>query len=266
MELNYAAPVLAATTARAVGVRHHVFFSSCSVYGRREGTVDEDTAPNPLGIYARTKVLAEQRLAELLGGHAELAILRLATVHGRSPRQRLDSVANRMSAQAVATGHVPLNGGTQRRPLVHVRDVAEVLAAVLHNPAELRVLNVGSDRENFTIAEIAEIVQQAVPSTTVDRGPEQDETDARDYRTSFGRLARAFPGSCPTRLRDGAREIAEAMADRTITNPDLPEYDNLKGLRAAHEANKIRAIRTPECDRLYEAYAVAYATTQQEVR
>ncbi|MEU6784646.1 NAD(P)-dependent oxidoreductase [Nonomuraea angiospora] len=262
VELNFASPVLAAAAARDLGVPHYVLFSSCSVYGQREGTVDEDTDPHPLGIYARTKVLAEQHVRDVLDGHADVTVLRLATVHGRSPRQRLDSVVNRMTAQAVATGRIPLNGGSQRRPLVHVADVAEVLAAVLNRPnghsSGHRVLNVGADRENYTIAQIAQTVARAVPGTHIDQGPEQDEADARDYHTSFGRLASLFPGACPTPLIDGVRQISGAMADHQIIDPDLPEYDNLKGLRACHAAGRLRAMRSAECDRLQEQYDRAF--------
>jgi nucleoside-diphosphate-sugar epimerase len=256
VELNYASPILAAEAAQAAGVGHYVFFSSCSVYGQHEGTVDESTAPNPLGIYATTKVLAERRLAAMLDQEA-LTVLRLATVHGLSPRQRLDSVANRMTAQAVVTGRIPLNGGSQRRPLVHVTDVAETLAGVLNTAQGHRVFNVGADRANFTIAEIAETVQRTVPGTKVDRGPERDETDARDYRTSFARLAEAFPGACPTRLHDGIREIADAMENRKLGDPDRPEYDNLKGLTLARDGGHLAALRTPECDRLYAEYTAS---------
>lgn len=262
VELNFASPVLAATAARDIGVPHYVLFSSCSVYGQREGTVDEDTTPHPLGIYARTKVLAEQHVADVLNGHAGVTVLRLATVHGRSPRQRLDSVVNRMTAQAAVTGRIPLNGGSQRRPLVHVADVAEVLAAVLSRPdghsSGHSVLNVGADRENYTIAQIAQTVARGVPGTHIDRGPEQDEADARDYHTSFARLAALFPGTCPTPLIDGVRQIANAINDRQITDPDLPEYDNLKGLRACHGAGRLQAVRSAECDRLHAAYTHAF--------
>ncbi|GAA2900788.1 SDR family oxidoreductase [Streptosporangium fragile] len=258
VELNFASPVLAAVAARDLGVPHYVLFSSCSVYGQREGTVDEDTTPRPLGVYARTKVLAEQYVTDLLSGCADVTVLRLATVHGPSPRQRLDSVVNRMTAQAVATGRIPLNGGSQRRPLVHVGDVAEVLAAVLGHPDGHRVLNVGADRENYTIAQIAETVVRAVSGALIDRGPERDEADARDYRTSFSRLAMLFPGSCSTPLIDGVRQIAGVITDRRITDPDLPEYDNLRGLRACHSAGFLKAIRSAECERLHDAYARAY--------
>lgn len=258
VELNFASPVLAAAVARDLGVPHYVLFSSCSVYGQREGTVNEDTEPHPLGIYARTKVLAEQHVADLFAGRASVTVLRLATVHGWSPRQRLDSVVNRMTAQAVATGRVPLNGGAQRRPLVHVADVAEVLAAVLERPAGLQVLNVGADRENYTIAEIAQTVARAVHGAQINRGPDRDEADARDYRTSFQRLAQQFPGACPTQLLHGVRQLADAMTDRYITDPDLPEYDNLRGLRDCYTAGRLDSLRTPQFERLYETYAQAY--------
>ncbi|MEH0557416.1 NAD-dependent epimerase/dehydratase family protein [Streptomyces sp. B21-101] len=253
VELNYASPVLAAEAARAAGVEHYVFFSSCSVYGSHDGTVDEDTVPNPLGIYARTKVLAERTLTDTMDGHA-LTVLRLATVHGRSPRQRLDSVANRMTAQAISTGRIPLNGGGQRRPLVHVGDVADVLAQTLTTPDGLRIFNVGADQENYTIAEIAAAVEQVVPGTRIDTGPERDEADARDYRTSFVRLASAFPGACPTTLAHGVREVADAVAAKELDDPDLPEYDNLAGLKNSLAEDRIRPLGSDECTRLHAAY------------
>jgi nucleoside-diphosphate-sugar epimerase len=254
VELNFASPVLAAVAARALGVPHYVLFSSCSVYGQHEGTVAEDTAPNPLGIYAHSKVLAEQHVSRVLDGVADVTVLRLATVHGPSPRQRLDSVVNRMTAQATATGRVPLNGGSQRRPLVHIADVGEVVAAVLARPRGHQVLNVGADRENYTIAQIAETVAAVLPGTRVDRGPERDEADARDYHTSFQKLAALVPGSCATPLADGIRQIAEAIVNRQIADPDLAEYDNFKGLKACHAACRLQPIGSTECDHLYSAY------------
>ncbi|MFG3438309.1 NAD-dependent epimerase/dehydratase family protein [Nonomuraea sp. NPDC047897] len=261
VELNYASPVIAAEAAIAANVPHYVFFSSCSVYGSREGTVDEGTAPHPLGIYARTKVLAERRLVDMLAGDACLTVLRLATVHGRSPRQRLDSVANRMTAQAVATGRIPLNGGAQRRPLVHVADVAEVLASALTTPHSQRIFNVGSDLENYTITQIAETVELVVPGSRINRGLERDEADARDYRTSFARLAAAFPGSCSRRLREGVQEVAHAVAAKEL-DPDLPEYDNFKGLLASRDSGHVRALRSVACERLHEEYEAADWSTQ----
>ena len=257
VELNYAAPMIAAEAARAAGVGHYVFFSLCSVYGMHEGTVDEDTAPNPLGIYARTKVLAERRLPEVLGGATVLTSLRLATVHGSSPRQRLDSVVNSMASRAASIGRIPLNGGGQRRPLVHVRDVARVLAGVLEQRLA-GAWNVGSDAENYTIAEIAETVASVVPGAVIDRGPERDEADARDYRTSFARLERALPGACSTTLKDGVREIADLLLAGVISDPAQAQYDNHRGLLAAVTEGRVGALRSPECQRYGAEYGALW--------
>ncbi|CAM5397265.1 NAD(P)-dependent oxidoreductase [Kitasatospora aureofaciens] len=257
VELNYAAPMIAAEAAAGAGVGQYVFFSSCSVYGKHEGTVDEDTEPNPLGIYARTKVLAERRLPDVLAGVSKFATLRLATVHGSSPRQRLDSVVNSMASRAVATGRIPLNGGAQRRPLVHVGDVAEVLAGVLDNKLT-GAWNVGSDQENHTIADIAETVAAIVPGSKIQRGPERDEADARDYRVSFTRLQHHMPGACSTALKDGVQEIADLLAARTITDPNQPQYDNHRGLVAAFTAGKVRSLRSLACQRYQAEYTATW--------
>ncbi|MFE7524099.1 NAD-dependent epimerase/dehydratase family protein [Kitasatospora sp. NPDC057542] len=256
VELNYASPMIAAEAAAGAGVGHYVFFSSCSVYGLHEGTVNEDTAPNPLGIYARTKVLAERRLPEVLGGTA-LTSLRLATVHGASPRQRLDSVVNKMASHAASTGRIPLNGGAQRRPLVHVGDVARVLAGVLEQRLT-GAWNVGSDEENHTIGDIAATVADVVPGAVIDRGPERDEADARDYRVSFASLQRALPGTCSTPLKDGAREVADLVLTGAITNPGQAQYDNHRGLIAAVTSGRVGRLATAECRRYGTEYTSAW--------
>jgi nucleoside-diphosphate-sugar epimerase len=256
VELNYAAPVLAAEAAARAGAARFVFFSSCSVYGRGQGTVDEDTAARPLGIYARTKVLAECRLPGALDG-VPLTVLRLATVHGRSPRQRLDSVVNSMASRAVATGRIPLRGGAQRRPLVHVGDVARVLARALAGAGQQVVWNVGSDRENHTIRQIAETVAAVVPGSRIEHGAEQDETDARDYRVSFARLREALPGACWTTLRNGAREVAGALAAGELGDPGQPEYDNHQGLVRALSTGHVRVLGTSRCEELTREYEAA---------
>ncbi|MFI9325064.1 NAD-dependent epimerase/dehydratase family protein [Kitasatospora aureofaciens] len=257
VELNYASPMIAAEAATAAGVGHYVFFSSCSVYGLHEGIVDEDTKPNPLGVYARTKVLAERRLPDVLGSRSALTSLRLATVHGSSPRQRLDSVVNKMASHAASSGRIPLNGGSQRRPLVHVRDVARVLAGVLEQRLT-GAWNVGSDPENHTIGDIAATVAEVVPGAVIDRGPERNEADARDYRVSFARIERALPGACATTLKDGVREIADLVLTGAVTDPGQAEYDNHRGLLGAVISGKVGRLESADCRRYGAEYSSAW--------
>ena len=56
--------------------------------------------------------------------------------------------------------------GTPWRPLVHVRDICEAIACCLEAPRDLvhnQIFNVGDNRENYQVKEIAEIVAQTFP-------------------------------------------------------------------------------------------------------
>ena len=65
-DINYQGTLAVARAARAAGVRHFVFASSCSVYGFAEdGARNEQSSVNPLTAYARSKVASEKSLAEL---------------------------------------------------------------------------------------------------------------------------------------------------------------------------------------------------------
>lgn len=259
VQLNYAAPVLAAEIAVEAGVGKYVFLSTCSVYGRQKDVlVTEDVEPAPLSVYARTKLLAEEHLAEVCRGEIELTTLRLSTVFGLSPRMRLDSVVNSMTSRAVVKAVVPLRGGGQWRPLVHVADVADVVRrALTAEPAgEATVLNVGSDGQNHSIKQIAEAVVSSVPGARIDE--QEDAEDRRDYRVSFELVARRFPGSCTTTLEAGIREIAGAIERGELGDPDRVEYDNLRGLRLALEERRIAVVASEPMKRLAGDYATAW--------
>lgn len=163
-----------------------------------------------------------------------------------------------MTARAVASGQIPLRGGAQRRPLVHVGDVARVLGSAMTGPGRHVVWNVGGDEENHSIAQIARTVADIVPGSRIDHGPELDETDARDYRVSFARLRQALPGTCRTTLREGVAELAAALAAGEIGDPDQPEYDNHQGLLRALRAGRVKVAGTPECERLRAEYETAW--------
>src|SRR5208282_3337286 len=88
-QINIRATVRLAELARARGVRHFVFASSCSVYGAAsDGARTEKDALDPLTAYARSKVAVEQALHGLADGKMNVTCLRFATACGMSPRLR----------------------------------------------------------------------------------------------------------------------------------------------------------------------------------
>jgi nucleoside-diphosphate-sugar epimerase len=257
VDLNFAAPVLAGEAVAAMGVPRFVLLSTCSVYGRQEGLVTEDTAPNPLSSYAWTKLAAEHRLAEVLAGRSSLTVFRLATVFGLSPRMRLDSVVNSMTARAAALGEIPLRGGNAWRPLVYVGDVAECVRRTLESDLptgadRALTLNVGNDDSNYTIAEIAETVVARVPGSRIQS--DGAVTDHRDYQVSFARIAELMPGACGTSLTAGIDEIAAEVRRGRFSEPTALEYDNLRGLRVALDEGRVAALCNDTMRRLAKEY------------
>lgn len=115
--------------ARRWGVSRLIFFSSLSYYGRIEqDVVDEATPACDPDAYGASKLITEQRLAELGSAFPSLA-LRLPGIVGRGAhRHWLASVASRLRAnEPVRAFHLdrPFNNAA------HIDDIAALVLAVL---------------------------------------------------------------------------------------------------------------------------------------
>ena len=196
-EINCDATLRAAGCAREAGVGRFIFSSSCSMYGAASGgAVDEEAPLQPLTAYAESKVRAEEGLRQRAADGFSPILMRNATAYGVSPRLRLDLVVNNLTAWAFTTGKVRiLSDGTPWRPLIHVVDIARATLRFLEAPAELvhgQAFNVGADRENYQVRDVAELVERAVPGCEIEYAG-AGEPDTRSYRVDFGKLARTFP-------------------------------------------------------------------------
>jgi nucleoside-diphosphate-sugar epimerase len=244
VQTNYAAPVLAAELAADLGVGRFVFASTCSVYGVQETEADETCAPNPISLYARTKLLAERAVLRRLAG-GQVFALRLATVFGLSPRMRLDSVVNKLAVRAARGLPLELYGGTQWRPFVAVSDVADVVERLLTGAGDGRldgVTNVGSAGQTVTIAELARLIGKVCPTEIVVAGQPED---GRSYQVRFDRLHGALPGACGTGLVEGVEAICAAAGRGDFGDPAAVVYDNYRGLRAALATGDLSTLDSP---------------------
>ena len=125
-EINCAAAVETARLAKSVGVSRFVFASSCSIYGAAGGElIDETASMNPVTPYGRSKLMAEEELADLADEKFSPVYVRSATAYGMSPKIRFDLVINNLAAWASTTGEVHLKSdGAAWRPCVHVEDLS----------------------------------------------------------------------------------------------------------------------------------------------
>jgi nucleoside-diphosphate-sugar epimerase len=220
LDINYRSCVRAAKMAKEAGVQSFVFASSCSVYGYAEdGARTEDSPVNPLTAYAKSKVWAETDLAPLADGRFKVTCLRFATACGMSDRLRLDLVLNDFVAGAVASKKISiLSDGTPWRPLIHVKDMARAIDwAIQRDPSQgghfLKV-NVGDDRWNYQVKDLAGAVARAIPGVEVSINANA-QPDKRSYRVSFEKFKQLAPGYTPevdlmtavAELRDGLNAI-----------------------------------------------------------
>lgn len=227
--VNVAATASLVAAAHAAGVQRFVFASSCSVYGASDVLVDESSALHPVSLYAETKVAGEHIVLGARRMRFEPVVLRFATLHGWSPRPRLDLVANLLTAQAVRTGRITVFGGEQWRPFLHVADAAEALVAVLTAPGAQvsgEVFNIGSSAENYQIGSVGAHVAEWVPGTCVDIA--STDGDRRDYRVSFARLERTLAFRPRRSLDDGIRELSVRAQAGDFAQIDDPRYSNVR--------------------------------------
>lgn len=227
--------------ATSMGVSRFIFASSCSVYGSTDKEVSETSDLNPVSLYARTKIDSERELLLSQSDTFLPTILRFATVFGHSRRPRFDLVANLFTAQAMTDGKITLKGEHQWRPFIHVRDLARAVVAVLRAGPEKtagQIFNVGDERLNMTLGELANTVQATVAPQVahpVEVLNQPDISDRRNYAVSFKKIQRVLGYRAATLMREGIDEMVQAFRSGAYGNYRAPAYSNLETTKQASQ-------------------------------
>ena len=201
-----------------------VFTSTCSVYGDAGEHCNEATAPNPLSLYAKTKLQAEEFLRR-----SNAIIFRLGTLFGVGDlfsRIRLDLVVNALTVKAHQEGIIPVYGGSQSRPLLHVRDVAKTIVQAVEGK-ERGIFNL--HKENRHISEVAQLINGLVPPAHVRMYPPA-LGDTRDYSVCSAKAVTLLKFLPQISVVDGVKELLLLLAGGRLKDPDNPRYCNGKYL------------------------------------
>ena len=220
-----------AEIAKGFGVERFIFASTCSVYGANDEWLDECSQLNPVSLYARSKIASEKILTSMADQDFAPVILRFATIFGLSGRPRFDLVVNLLTAKAVIDGEITVFSGDQHRPFLFVGDAAESLYRVFEAPLESvrnQIFNIGSDAQNHTVDEVAELIQRQVPTAQIlDMGT---DTDRRNYRVNFSKMRRTLNYEPAVSVVEGIDQVVKAIQLGSIADYKDVKYSNVKFL------------------------------------
>lgn len=210
-----------------------VFASTCSVYGKNDDELNENSPLNPLSVYAQTKMEAEKFL-----GHKNAITFRLGTVYGISDaysRLRMDLAVNYMTANAITKGKLSVFGGDQWRPLIHVRNVAEAMVNSLNFECA-GVYNLA--HANYQIRDLGREVAHITGCDV--EFVEMKFEDERNYRVSTNKAMGAgltnFHKAYPVSY--GVEQIRDAIKSKRIKYAESDVYFNERYIKNLSENGK----------------------------
>lgn len=244
-DINHRGSIRLAKLCKEAGVSRFLYSSSCSVYGiASEDIVTEESKPNPLTAYAKSKILVEQDLMKLASDDFSPVMFRNATAFGVSPRMRFDIVLNNFAGHAWTSHEIKLKSdGTPERPMVHILDISQAFACALDLPREAlhnQIINVGDTDQNYRVREIAEAISKEFPGCTVSFGKNDD--DERSYRVSFKKISKVIPAfKCTMNLEAGAKEFRKLFEeiDLSLQDFEFSAYTRIKQLKLLLQTGKL---------------------------
>ena len=232
--INYEAFFDLVEVSKNSGVGRFIYASSSSVYGvKEEENVTEELPLEPLTDYSKYKALCEEVLLKEQSPDFMTVVIRPATVCGYSPRLRLDLSVNILTNHAVNNGKITVFGGNQKRPNIHIEDMADLYVQLLEMPPEKiagKIFNAGY--ENHTVMEIAEMVRNVVGRDKIEIITTPTD-DHRSYHISSEKIKRELGFEPKHTIEDAIRDLLDAFNSDKIPNPmgDI-RYYNIKTMQA----------------------------------
>ena len=232
LEVNQYGVKVLAELCKVKKIKRLIFFSTCSVYGYSNETINEKSKLNPVSLYAETKIKAEQYILTLKDTNFHPTVIRLATVFGLSPRMRFDLVINLLAAKAVRENKITIYAGEQWRPFVHVKDIARAVHKLFTADVDIvsgEIFNVGGNTLNYKIKDLVPFYKKIFPNIEVVEV--KDKEDSRSYKVEFDKINQLLNFNLKFRIEDGLVEINEFLKENSKINYQSDQYSNVKNFK-----------------------------------
>jgi len=199
-----------------------IFTSSCSVYGKNDSIITEESPVNPLSLYAESKVEAEKYLI-----NKNALIFRLGTLYGQGDnftRPRMDLVGNLLVFKAFYEKKLTVFGGNQYRPILDVNDVAfQIMKSIIDSVDKTGIYNLGG--ENLTILDMAKRINKYIPDAKIIETDIPTE-DQRNYRVDSSKAKKELNFCNYLNYDDCIKEWLKILNDNRIIDWKNPFYNN----------------------------------------
>lgn len=235
IEINYFGTKMLAEICKYSQINRFIFASTCSVYGAKQTPdvkINEKSKLNPVSLYAEIKLKSEKGILEIADENFSPAILRMATLFGKSSRMRFDLVVNILTIKAIKEKKYTIFGGEQWRPNLHVSDAADAYIKCLESPInkiKSEIFNVGSNNQNYKIIDIGRIIQNLIPDAEMI--VDKKNVDKRNYNVSFNKIKNKLDFSVKYNIEDGIKELIESVNDGEFNDYTNSKYSNFKLLQ-----------------------------------
>ncbi|MFW6249109.1 MAG: NAD-dependent epimerase/dehydratase family protein [Bacteroidota bacterium] len=147
-----------AVQAKKDGVGHFVLMSTVKVYGEKTNGKPwtEDTDPDPLDAYGKSKIEAERRLLDEEEENFTVSVVRTPVVYGPGVKANISNLIKLIDRVPV----LPLGGIYNRRSMVYVGNLVSMVEAIIQKKAHGVFL--AADKEIIPVTELVQNIADAL--------------------------------------------------------------------------------------------------------
>jgi len=196
-----------------------IFISSSAVYREIIGTINEETAPHPLGLYAVAKQTTESLIETLkFENNRDVCCIRLGNIYGaheyiRESRPRI-SIIRQMIETALTAHEIMVYENLPEREWTFAADIGQAVIKLLtQETLSYSLYNVAA-AEKITWADISASIVSNLPDITISKSTydiPQSPRFARNGILDNHRLSEDVDFSAWTPIQDGIRLTIESL-------------------------------------------------------